>query len=324
MVGKVVGKRRKRPLPDSKVNESKSSQWNITVGPTTLPSPAPTSASEPHSKRSCLSNDWSNLVQYDDQTPLDFSGCTEQFLNLDLCQPPETMVSGDSSYLMHSGLPTPSMSPPEMKFLTPSELEATTPNARPPSTGPVLYDSSDPTLSRASTFYHQRPHAEDDETIAIKLLAHLKRLSNQERQSFNSVASLVNKTNAALRRLLRSDTVKNDYTCHLLLTNIMTHLAGFCEQLMVLRETATEDLIAESHLTQGDNEMFLDQRSHSAQQGQLSSIVKNSIHESAALCTSIGNLLKRKPLNGFQVLGRHESAQLDIERRLRDMVASMS
>lgn len=321
----MVGKRRKRPLPDSKLSESKGSQWNVTIGPTTLPSPAPTSASEPHSKRSCISSDWSNLVQYDDQTPLDFSGCAEQFLNLDLCQPPETMASGESSYLMHSGLPTPSMSPPEMKFLTPSDLEATTPNTRPPSTGPVLYDNSEPILTRASTFYHQRPHSEDDETIAIKLLAHLKRFSIQERQSFQSVASLVNKTNAALRRLLRSDTVKNDYTCHLLLTNIMMHLAAFCEQLMVLRETPTEqDLIAQSALSQGENDMFFDQRSQGAQQGELSAVVKNSIYESATLCTSIGNLLKRKPLNGFQVLGRHESAQLDIERRLRDMVSSMS
>ena len=327
MVGRVVGKRRKRPLQLSNLSSAAAGQWGVSVGPAALPSPAPTAASEPRSKRSCVSNEWSNLVRYDDETELDFSACDEQFLNLELCQQSELAQDEEPPYMMNMGLSTPSMSPPEFRFLSPIEPNNTSPSTRPTSIAPT---SSQVSLvdcpSQRPAIDQQIIQPDDDETVCIKLLAHLKRLSTQEDHSYESMVYNVSKTTIVVNRLLRSSSVRADYTCHLLLTGIMTHLAAFCEQLLVLQDgrPSEEDLFTSSMLADSDAEVHQDRRQHSTHVGDTKLIAKDSVYESVLTCVSVGNLLKRKPLNGFQVLGRQESALVELERRMRIVLSSLS
>ncbi|KAK5952933.1 hypothetical protein OHC33_006054 [Knufia fluminis] len=324
MVGKVVGKRRKRPLPDSKTNLHKSTQWNITVGPTALPSPAPSVASEQQNKRPCLSGDWTSMIAYDDQTTLDFSQCDEQqFLNLELAEETEQSTTDDSLNMMY-GIPTPSMSPPEMQFLSPADLEARN-HARPYAT--ASFHATPQATCHLPTSQTYQPQPEDDETVCIKLLAHMKRFSTQN-HTFVSMLTIINKTNSALRRLLQSRTIRTDYTCQLLLTNIVLHLATFSERLLDVPEPSStasleEEFIHEAYLTEGETPAYSDQRPAHTQAPVSRSIAKHSIRDATMLCSAIGDLLKRKPLNGFQILGRHESAHVEIDTRLRRVLASL-
>lgn len=316
MVGKVVGKRRKRPLPESKFSDMSANPWAVNVGPATMPSPAPTNVSEPHNKRTCVSNDWGSLVQFDDQASLDFSICDEQFLNLDMCQTTETSVMPEVSYVMNVGLPTPSTSPPEMRFFSPTETEAA------PSAIPINFGQAIDVTQQMSASTDEDDE-EDDEARCIKLLAHVKRLSSREQLPYHALSSHINRTNAILRWLMRSSNIRTQYTCHLLLTTIMTHLTKSCEQLLARVEAGPEqEFFEESLLSENDNKPSPEQGQPSRQAGELQTEARTSLSETVSICVSIGNLLKRKPLNGFQVLGRQESALVDLERRLRAVIAS--
>lgn len=327
MVGKVVGKRRKRPLPDSRLSESKSIPWNIVnMGPVAMPSPASTHVSELSNKRNCLSNDWTSLISYNDQSPLDFSTCDEQFLNLELCHEPNSTLMNDGSIFISNGLPTPSMSPPDMHFLSPSDLDTFRQDSTSRHPGQAMPSHHVHTQSgRQQTF-----QVEDDETMCLKLLAHLKRFSTQQRQPFQATLFLVHKTNAAIKRLLRSRTIRSEYTCHLLLTNIMLHLASIYEQVSATmpqqqpKSYSDQEFINECYLAENDQETSSDTTRQDTQSTDSTASVKSFVHESALLCSSIGDLLKRKPLNGFQTLGRHESALIEVGLRLKRVIATLS
>lgn len=327
MVGKVVGKRRKRPLPDSKLGDSQSTPWNVSTGSIAMPSPASTQVSEVSNKRNCMSNDWTSLISYDDQNSLDFSACDGQFLNLDLCQESSLSSVNESSFLMNTGLPTPSMSPPDMQFLTPSDLEAW---SRQTSVS-KNHDQSIPAqyAMRSQSARHQAYHVEDDETVCLRLLSHLKQFSSQQRQPLQLTLSLVHRTNATIRRLLRSRTIRSDYTCHLLLTSIVLHLISLCEkasstlQKQPLKPYSDQDFINECYLTENEQESSADSVRQDTQVADSTASSKSLVHDSALLCSSIGDLLKRKPLNGFQTLGRHESALIEIGVRFNRVIASI-
>lgn len=313
-MGKVVGKRRKRPLPDTKLSESLSNQWTMPVGPIALPSPAPTNASEPQSKRNCYVNGWSEIVQNEDQPALDFSNCDEQFLNFDMCQQSDLNTNSDSSYTLETSLPTPSMSPQQTQNLSPPVLEAMTPSTQ--ASAIITASTADQTtlyhLSGPTTQFQQ---LEDDEIMLIKLLTQLKRLSMQNHHTFRSAISLVDKTNAAIKRMLQSRTVRTDYTCHLLLTNILMHLVTFCELVSTLRGSqADNELVMDMNFGEYDSEMTQDQAS------TLQFAARKAIRDTVTICTSVGNLLKRVPLNGFQIVGRNEGALIELEKRLRHTI----
>lgn len=299
MVGKVVGKRRKRPLPESKFNEI--SHWNVMRGQTALPSPSPTVFSEPQSKRASLAHEPSFFIQIDEQANLDFATCHEpQFFDLDMCQA-EPNASTEVPFMLGNGLPTPSMSPLDMKYQAPIEM-----SRRPSAVMSHVQYSPRSNISTSSS-----QHPDDDETTCIKLLAHLKRQSRHDHQSYQDLISLVSNTNSVVQRLLRSSTIKSDYSCHLLLTSIMTHMASTCEQLL-------------NHYEVGHEHEFLNEAafgeensSDSRMGGAMQTFAKNATCEAVSNCVGIGSLLKRKPLNGFQVLGRQESALIDCEKRLR-------
>lgn len=320
MVGRVVGKRRKRPLPDAKLSESLSAQWSISAGPTTLPSPTPTYASEPQSKRSCYSNAWSEMVQNDDQQSLNFSNCVDQFLNFDMCQHSDPTMSNETSYRVDTSLPTPSMSPRHKQQLTPPDLDVMTPSTQ---TSSILPAST----TDQTTLYHlsgpssQIQSIEDDEIMLIKLLTQLKKLSLQTHHTFRSAVSLVDKTNAAIKRMLHSRTVRTDYTCHLLLTSILVHLVTFCELVSTLRDRQVDsELVFDISFSDYDSGMSQEQTSIIASRTTLQLAAKKAVRDTVAICTSVGNFLKRVPLNGFQIVGKNEAALIDLEKRLRHTI----
>lgn len=318
-------------MPDSRISESKTTSWNVTMGPITMPSPASTHVSELSNKRNCMSNDWTNLIAYDEQSPLDFSACDEQFLHLDLTQEGNLGQTNDQTFVMNTGLPTPSMSPPDMQFLSPSDLEACsqqnlTNTISPEQTVPAHFTMPPHSARPPSS------QAEDDETVCIKLLAHLKRFSSQPRQPVQSTLSLIYKTNAAIRRLLRSRTIRTDYTCHLLLTSVVLHLASIYEQVLNTQQShshsqsksySDQEFINECYLAENDQEPSSDPTRRDTQAADPNAFVKSYVHESTVLCSSIGDMLKRKPLNGFQTLGRHESALIEVEIRLKGVLSSL-
>lgn len=308
MVGKVVGKRKKRPS-NSKQGEQLPNQWSISGGPTTLPSPAPTNASAPTNKRVCSDNDWPHVDQYDSQYPLDYSTCGEQFLNFDMCQPSEMNAAGEGSYNIGTNLPTPSMSPDHTQYLTPVDFEVMTPTTQ-ASSIPRAPPSDQTTLYPLSGTYQPLQHTEDDEVMLIRLLTQLKRLSQND-HTFKSAISIVDKTNSAIKRMLRSSMVRTDYTCHLLLTSILVHLVTFCDMIVTLRDPyTTEELRVTSNLAgQFENEDL-----------PIEVPAKRIVLDTITVCTSTGNLLKRLPHNGFQVVGKNEAALINLEKRLRHIV----
>ncbi|KAJ9659433.1 hypothetical protein H2198_003162 [Neophaeococcomyces mojaviensis] len=308
------------------MSESRPNHWSVTVGPTSLPSPAPTHVSEKQSKKNCVSNDWTSLISYDEQSPLEFSNCEEQLLNLEMSQSAAFSNADDMSYILQTGLPTPSMSPPQMRYLSSSDLE-TVSSTSPPNMPPLSQGVS---VRGSQTMATRRAEAlpEDDETVCIKLLAHLKRFSQQQ-QSYESVLSLVQKTNAALRRLLRSRTIRTNYSCHLLLTNIVLHLASFSERLIPVppqqqHPQPENEFVHESYLIDGDSDLCNIQRRQNGIWQDMRPLTKNAVTESIMINAGVGDLLKRKPLDGFQVLGRQESAHIEIDSQLRGVLASLS
>lgn len=304
MVGKVVGKRRKRPLPESKFNEI--SHWSIMHGQAAMPSPSLTVFSEPPSKRVSTSVEPSFFLQVDEQAALDFANCNEsQFLNLDMCQSTVSSTNSDRPYVHETGLPTPSMSPPNTTYQAPTEISRT------PSV--MISNTHCSPMSNVSPSSYQQ--IDDEETTCIKLLAHLKRHSKQEGQSIHALVSLVSKTTSVIQRLLKSTTVRSDYSCHLLLTSIMTHLASVCEQLLSHHEANRgQEFLNESAFIE-DSATLTDSMMHTA--------AKTATSDAVSICVGTGSLLKRKPLNGFQVLGRQESALIDCERRLRAVCTAL-
>lgn len=266
------------------------------------------------------------MITFDDQPRLDFSQCDEQqFLNLELAEDSEPSTIGGILPMMH-GLSTPSLSPPEKQFLSPADLDT-----RSQSSPPILnpFHQSAHVACYAPIFPGFQPLVEDDETVCIKLLAHLKRFSTHGRHNFVGILTLINKVNAALRRLLQSRTIRTDYTCQLLLTNVLLHIAMLCEQLLDVPEPSNAahpeiDFLHEAYLTEGDNTAFPDQRQMPGEASTAKLMAKHPVQEAIVLCSTSGDLLKRKPLSGFQILGKQEGAHVEIDIRLRRVLASLS
>lgn len=324
-VGKVVGKRRKRPLPDAEINDSRPHQWSVTVGSSALPSPTSTNGSDHQSKASCMSADWAHLVSYQQSASLDFSSCEEQFLNLDMESSTLPQTTESMPFTLQTGLPTPSMSPPETRY--PSSSDNVT---------GIRADYSIPATQfqrtnsrRISTAFTQKAErtSEDNEDVCIRLLAHLKRISQQE-QSCSTLLALVQKTNAALARLLKSRSVHTDYSCHLLLTNIMLHLTSLCERHLQLSQRKADaqleaEFVHDSYLVDSESDAGYGSRQPDEFLTEMRPVAQRTIVESVKVNASISELLKRKPLNGFQVLGRHESAHVETDVRLRRVLSSL-
>ena len=325
-VGKVVGRRRKRPLEDS-VGTVDSDTWFINQASAfcAIPSP-PESQYSISSKRQRTSDDWTSFLVEEHQDLADFEDSTEVQTNLDVMNPKALYDSSDMSYLCNSGLPTPGMSPPHFRYLSPAALEAR-PMSRSTS---VTTDSSrllpprfTPAFSVPKSQTPEPAPSEDDETVCIRLLAHLKKHSIQKGRSSDQDSDLLRKTNASVRRILRNRSVRSDYTCQLLLSSIITHMVDLCEQLCIKTFEA-------KHL---DSTFLQDQArfeprpkcfDKTSRPNISSDTHRTQIVDATNLATDVANLLKRKPLNGFQVLGRHESHHVELDLRLQRALAMLA
>ena len=325
-VGKVVGRRRKRPL-ESSIGTIDSEAWVLNQSSTfcAIPSPPASQYSDSLSKRQCSTNSWTSFLVEEHQDLVDFEESIEP-QTFEMMNPKAFSDSIDMSYLSNNGLPTPGMSPPRFRYLSPAALE-TRPMSRATS---VATDSSRLLPANFTTAFAaplsrtpEPSQPEDDETVCIKLLSHLKKHCSQRRQSSDEDLDLLRKTNASVRRILRNKTVRTDYTCQLLLSSIITHMVDLSEQLCNRNRevsTASESSFLQEQVHFQSQPEYFDRTN---QQKQPLDNTRTQVVEATNLATEVADLLKRKPVNGFQVLGRHESHHIELDLRLQRALANL-
>ncbi|EXJ94706.1 hypothetical protein A1O1_03103 [Capronia coronata CBS 617.96] len=326
-VGKVVGKRRKRPVEES-IGSVHLQTWvvNTTDSVRSIPSPANTQGSEESNKRHC-------------DPLLDFDGTTDSFDAVEMANNRSFSMTSDLSFFPNSGLPTPILSPPRFtRYLSPSQPQARSLSTQ--ASAPVDPDRLHPPSYTMPLARSLHAAADDEETVCIKLLAHLKRHGRDESQPRETQIELLRKCNAAVRRILRSKAIRSDYNCQLLLSNIMSHLARLCERLCDQpRLDPNEPKYIDSEFLQDQLYLetahtFFDSALQQQQQQQppppppltppdhemMAALIKDVLY-----CTSsVGDMLKKEPLEGFQMLGRHEAFQIELEQRLKRAMALVS
>jgi hypothetical protein len=220
-----------------------------------------------------------------------------------------------------SGLPTPALSPPQVGYLSPMALE-TRPVSRQSSimtNTNMLHPGIAPPIQRTP----ESPAPEDEEMVCIKLLAHIKKQS-QIQQTPDSAISLLRKVNAALKRIIASKTSRSDYSCQLLITSILNALVAHCERTSKLHLDArtTQQTFAFQHSSEYFNASLPAQQSQSQSQADAETL-RELIQTVSNITASLADSLKRKPLNGFQTLGRHESLMLTLGQRLKITLAAL-
>ena len=313
-VGKVVGKRRKRPIDDS-IGTVNSSSWIVQnpVPIQSIPSPATTHTSDDSSKRQCHLPTWSSYIVGGDQGFLNFEETTESLSALDMADNRSYSVASDLSFFSNNGLPTPGLSPRQFtRYLSPAQLESH------PSSGqsPCPVNGSKLHPQRHGTFTRNLEQTfEDEETICIKLLAHLKKHAADDTQTREMQFDLLKKSNAAVRRLLRSKAIRYDYPCHLLLSSIINHLVRLCEGLCHGDTDESQHSHEQVHFEgiPGFFDTPVPQGSIPLDQEMAGSLIR----EVMVFTTMVGDFLKKKPIYGFQQLGRQETFHVDLEQRLQ-------
>ena len=324
-VGKVVGKRRKRPVDDS-IGMINSEAWvlNNYLPPQSLPSPAATNTSDERFKRSCTTSSWASLIATDEQSPPNLGSPEDYFQSLDLSDCRRFSFTSELPMIGHNGLPTPALSPPQIQFLSPMALEA-----RPASRQNSLsVDNSHfrPPTRPVSAYRTPEPQAsDDDEMVCIKLLGHLKKHSVDEQQTLECTTDLIRKSTAAVRRILKGKNARADYACHLLLSNIMMHIVDLCERSCrkQMEENYRDSQFPENPQYDSSSEYFATNLAPGQSQEDCREALGAALLDTLDVSTLLADLLKRKPLNGFQTLGRHESLHLALEQRLKASLASL-
>lgn len=338
----MVGRRRKRPLEDA-VGSVNSNEWviaNYAPSPATpaMLSPANTSASEESTKFLGLHPSWTLSMDSNDQA--EFFTVPHGGVSPAQSASSYNFLDRHASRAGSTGLPTPALSPPQFAYLSPMMLEkkATSPTPQPPH----FLAPAQPSPACPSSQSQQSP--DDEEMICIKLLCHLKRSSAAAAtsQSLDEHVNLVKKSNAAVRRILKSRNARSDYACVMLLSSIMLRVVELCEA--VARHPHRDEQASGSD-TDVDAEAdapflstFADNFFNESEQAYFHNGDRlptppgpdraMTQHEvlvpTLELVAAIGNMIKRKPLDGFQTLGRHESLLLELEQRLRDSLATLS
>ncbi|OCT52977.1 hypothetical protein CLCR_10233 [Cladophialophora carrionii] len=313
-VGKVVGKRRKRPLDDS-IGTINSQSWIVhnSIPIQSIPSPATTHTSDESGKRQCTAPTWSSYLVGGDQSLLNFDETTESLSGLDMAGHRSYSMASDLSFFSNTGLPTPSLSPPQFpRYLSPAQLEARPISRQSPC--PVDPSKLHPP-NRGSSSRPADRALEDEETVCIKLLAHLKKHSADDMQPREMQLELLRKSNAAVRRLLRSKSVQTDYTCHLLLSSIINHLVRLCERLCQGRLDESQLFYEQVHFEGMPG--FFDTPVPPSSAAVDQQLAGSLIQEVGVFTTVVGDFLKKKPIFGFQHLGRHETFHVELEQRLK-------
>ena len=320
-VGKVVGKRRKRPVDDS-IGNINSQSWIVNTAPVqSIPSPANTQVSEDSAKRHCGPPSWTTFIAGgDEQGFLNFDETADSLHAIDMSNNRSFSMTSDLTFFTNSGLPTPALSPPQFtRYLSPAQLE-TRPTSRhtfvPANTSKLQLPQHNPAVGR-----HAEVAQEDEEMVCIKLLAHLKKHASDDMQPREFQIDLLRKCNAAMQRILNSKTIRSDYACHLVLSSIITHLVRLCERLCLCkmeepRAVDSQFLQDQVHFADAMPGFFDAAVSAGPVHGEQDQLV-NLVKEVMSFISAIGEMLKRKPIQGFQYLGRHETLHVELEQRLR-------
>jgi hypothetical protein len=223
-----------------------------------------------------------------------------------------------------NGLQTPCLSPPHQRYLSPAAFDRR-PTSRQASVGADNHAVQQATLMVARTRMSATPQPEDEETVCIKLLSHLKKSSAAPLQQRQVQIDLLAKSSASVRRILRSQGVRKDYSCQLLLSSILTHMATLCELLCSCSSSTSSEAC-------GRNEALRAGPSTSgafdARPGQTPihfnlEALRPLVLECSSLTNDLGDMLKRKPLNGFQTLGRHERHLAELQLRLKSVLMGL-
>lgn len=320
-VGKVVGKRRKRPVDDS-IGNINSQSWIVNTAPVqSIPSPANTQGSEEPAKRHCGVSPWTSFIAGpEEQAFINFEETTDALHAIEMADNRSFSMASDMTFFNNSGLPTPALSPPQFtRYLSPGQLET-----RPTSRHTLVQaDASKlqlPQRSPAAT-RHMENVQEDEEMVCIKLLAHIKKHASDEMQPRDLQIDLLRKCNAAMQRILKSKTIRSDYACHLVLSSIITHLVRLCEKLCLCKMEESRTL--ESQFLQ-DQVHFAEAMPGFFDAAMCSTMVLSEqdqlvhlVAEVMSFISAVGEMLKQKPIPGFQYLGRHETLHFELEQRLR-------
>jgi hypothetical protein len=325
-VGKVVGRRRKRPLEDA-VGTVNSSEWVIAnyTPPNAVPSPANTSASEDSTKSRTEKPSW--LPGPDPTRHPGVASVPHR--------EPSPAQTVDSYIFMDrkdslpgsTGLPTPALSPPQYAYLSPMMLESGPQSVldNPCNTTAQFLAPAKPTPSARTPEPQQ---AEDEEMVCIKLLVHLKKGGANEYQPLDDLVNTIKKSTAVTRRILKSKKARSDYGCVMLLSNIMLRVVELCER--VAQKHFEEPDGGDAHFFTAFNDNFFNDSEQNyfntdfpmeSSQADRGVMLREMVAQAADLVLAVGNLLQRKPLNGFQAVGRHEALHLELGQRLK---ASMS
>lgn len=280
-----------------------------------MPSPAATnSSSESSSKRHCPDNSWTYFLADEAQTLLDCNEAEEALQSIDMATNRSSSVSSEVFLMPNGGLQTPGLSPPQTRYLSPVAFDV-----RPVSRQTMT--NNDKALNNTQNIMPTLV-PEDEETVCIKLLAHMKKYSTSATQSQHFQLDLVSKSNASVRRILRSQTARRDYSCQLLLSSILTHLTTLCESLCNMGQTerARHDQLLQRL---GSTRESFDMRTGLVQQQTSSETLRPLVLEASSLVHELGDLLKRKPYDGFQVQGRQEAWVVELELRLRTALTKL-
>ena len=319
-VGKVVGKRRKRPLEGVPCLADPTTWcFDTQLGKHAIPSPPNSVLSKEDAKRPLTSWLWDRVPCGDDGVHLDFNEAGEHLQVLELDNLTD-QGPGEMQPSAVGGLPTPGLSPDynNLNFVWPQAFEPRPQSQERSACGDeaVFLQPQQP----ASASRTAESQQEDDETVCIKLLSHLKKHSLLKNQSLAIRFNLVKKTNAAIRRILRSRNVTGDYGCQLLLSSIMIHLTTLYEEICERQIEEKQYLSEVQSLTQSATI----QMPVMGLPGVTPDSICAEIKDSLILCTDMGTLLKRKPYDGFQVLGRHESLHVLLSQKLKKALEDLS
>jgi len=260
-----------------------------------------------------------------DQAYQDCNEAGEQMHNLEMGTIHSALEAVNLS--QHGGLPTPGLSPRNnTQYHSPGIWDTTSwpVNASRSAEVSMLV----PPQYSASISRMPEEQQEDEETVCINLLSHVKKASLSKYPSRVVKPILVKETIAVVNRILRSKNTGSEYTCHLLLSSIMVHLVEICESMCNSTSMESEQAAIyfpqEAFPVDSTSELFVRRNIYDNQLPlTVSDSVKMSVLEAIALCSTIGDMLKQKPLNGFQMLGRHESLHVQLDLRLKAGLAKL-
>jgi hypothetical protein len=231
-----------------------------------------------------------------------------------------------------TGLPTPALSPPQYAYLSPMMLENRPQSVvNPPKNTSTTSQFLAPSRPISAARNPEPRQAEDEEMVCIKLLGHLKKSNAKEEQSLDDLVSTIKKSDAVIRRILKSKKARADYGCIMLLSNTMIKVVDLCER--VAHEHFEEPDGEDAHfLSAFDDNFFNDPEQNyfntdfpmESSQADRGAMLREMLAQTADLVLAVGNLLQRKPLNGFQAVGRHEALHMELGQRLKATVKLLS